>query len=313
VQKYILFLCKTNFFSKKTLFMHKAGFVNIMGYPNVGKSTLMNALVGEKLSIITSKAQTTRHRIMGIVNGDDFQIIYSDTPGIVRRPAYKMHEYMNKFVESALIDADIILLMTETGMQFEENEIIDKIIESNTPVLLLINKVDLSEQERINQEMIYWKEKIPAADIIPVSALHKFNVEKVFDKILELLPENPPYFPKDELTDKSMRFFVSEIIREKIFVNYKKEIPYSVEVAVESYKEEENIVRIYAYIYVIRESQKAIILGHRGERIKRVGMQAREDIEQFIDKKVFLELRVKVNKDWRDSDKLLNRFGYGEG
>jgi GTP-binding protein Era len=293
--------------------MHKAGFVNIMGYPNVGKSTLMNALVGEKLSIITSKAQTTRHRIMGIVNGDDFQIIYSDTPGIVRRPAYKMHEYMNKFVESALIDADIILLMTETGMQFEENEIIDKIIESNTPVLLLINKVDLSEQERINQEMIYWKEKIPAADIIPVSALHKFNVEKVFDKILELLPENPPYFPKDELTDKSMRFFVSEIIREKIFVNYKKEIPYSVEVAVESYKEEENIVRIYAYIYVIRESQKAIILGHRGERIKRVGMQAREDIEQFIDKKVFLELRVKVNKDWRDSDKLLNRFGYGEG
>ena len=293
--------------------MHKAGFVNIMGYPNVGKSTLMNALVGEKLSIITSKAQTTRHRIMGIVNGDNFQIIYSDTPGIVRRPAYKMHEYMNKFVESALIDADIILLMTETGMQFEENEIIDKIIKSNTPVLLLINKVDLSEQERINQEMTYWKEKIPAADIIPVSALHKFNVEKVFDKILELLPANPPYFPKDELTDKSMRFFVSEIIREKIFVNYKKEIPYSVEVAVESYKEEDNIVRIYAYIYVIRESQKAIILGHRGERIKRVGMQAREDIEQFIDKKVFLELRVKVNKDWRDSDKLLNRFGYGEG
>ena len=293
--------------------MHKAGFVNIIGYPNVGKSTLMNALVGEKLSIITSKAQTTRHRIMGIVNGEDFQIIYSDTPGIVRRPAYKMHEFMNKFVESSLVDADIILLMTEVGMQFEENEIIQKVIQSETPVLLLINKVDLSEQERINQEMAYWKEKIPAAEVIPVSALHKFNVEKVFDRILDLLPENPPYFPKDELTDKSMRFFVSEIIREKIFVNYKKEIPYSVEVAVESYKEEENIVRIYAYIYVIRESQKAIILGHKGERIKRVGIQAREDIEKFIGKKVFLELRVKVNKDWRDSEKLLTRFGYSEG
>ncbi len=293
--------------------MHKAGFVNIIGYPNVGKSTLMNALVGEKLSIITSKAQTTRHRIMGIVNGDDFQIIYSDTPGIVRKPAYKMHEFMNKFVESSLIDADIILLMTEVGMQFEENEIIEKVINSKTPVLLLINKVDLSEQERINQEMAYWEEKIPAAEVIPVSALHKFNVEKVFDRIIDLLPENPPYFPKDELTDKSMRFFVSEIIREKIFVNYKKEIPYSVEVAVESYKEEENIVRIYAYIYVIRESQKAIILGHKGERIKRVGIQAREDIEKFVGKKVFLELRVKVNKDWRDSEKLLTRFGYSEG
>jgi GTP-binding protein Era len=292
--------------------MHKAGYVNIIGYPNVGKSTLMNALVGEKLSIITSKAQTTRHRIMGIVNGENFQIIYSDTPGIVRSPAYKMHEYMNKFVESALVDADVILLMTEVGMKFEENEIIEKIILSNTPVLLLINKVDLSDQERINQEMIYWKEKITRAEVIPVSALHKFNVEKVFDTILDLLPESPAYFPKDELTDKSMRFFVSEMIREKIFINYKKEIPYSVEVAVESYKEEENIVRIYAYIYVIRESQKAIILGHKGERIKRVGMQAREDIEKFIDKKVFLELRVKVNKDWRDNEKILGRFGYGD-
>ena len=293
--------------------MHKAGFVNIIGYPNVGKSTLMNALVGEKLSIITSKAQTTRHRIMGIVNGEDFQIIYSDTPGIVRNPAYKMHEYMNKFVESALIDADVILLMTEVGMQFEENEIIDKIIQSETPVLLLINKVDLSDQQRIMQEMDYWVNKIPKANVIPVSALHKYNVEKVFDSILNLIPENPPYFPKDELTDKSMRFFVSEIIREKIFINYKKEVPYSTEVAVESYKEEENIVRIYAYIYVIRESQKAIILGHKGERIKRVGMQAREDIEKFIGKKVFLELHVKINKDWRDNDSILNRFGYGAG
>lgn len=293
--------------------MHKAGFVNIIGYPNVGKSTLMNALVGEKLSIITSKAQTTRHRIMGIVNGEDFQINYSDTPGIVRNPAYKMHEYMNKFVESALIDADVILLMTEVGMQFEENEIIDKIIQSETPVLLLINKVDLSDQQRIMQEMDYWQNKIPKANVIPVSALHKYNVEKVFDSILNLIPENPPYFPKDELTDKSMRFFVSEIIREKIFINYKKEVPYSTEVAVESYKESDNIVRIYAYIYVIRESQKAIILGHKGERIKRVGMQAREDIEKFIGKKVFLELHVKVNKDWRDNDNILNRFGYGTG
>jgi GTP-binding protein Era len=292
--------------------MHKAGFVNIIGYPNVGKSTLMNALVGEKLSIITSKAQTTRHRIMGIVNGEDFQIIYSDTPGIVRDPAYKMHEFMNKFVESAIIDADIILLMTEVGMQFQEHEIINKIIHSRTPVILLINKVDLSDQARINQEMDYWKEKIPAAEIIPVSALLKFNVEKVFDKILELLPENPPYFPKDELTDKSMRFFASEIIREKIFINYKKEIPYSVEVAVDSYKEEENIVRIFAYIFVMRESQKAIILGHKGERIKKTGTMAREDIERFIGKKVFLELRVKVKKDWRDNENLLTRFGYNE-
>jgi GTP-binding protein Era len=292
--------------------MHKAGFVNIIGYPNVGKSTLMNALVGEKLSIITSKAQTTRHRIMGIVNGEDFQIIYSDTPGIVRDPAYKMHEFMNKFVESAIIDADIILLMTEVGMQFQEHEIINKIIHSQTPVILLINKVDLSDQARINQEMDYWKEKIPAAEIIPVSALLKFNVEKVFDKILELLPENPPYFPKDELTDKSMRFFASEIIREKIFINYKKEIPYSVEVAVDSYKEEENIVRIFAYIFVMRESQKAIILGHKGERIKKTGTMAREDIEKFIGKKVYLELRVKVKKDWRDNENLLTRFGYNE-
>jgi GTP-binding protein Era len=303
---------QSKYFLKILTIMHKAGFVNIIGYPNVGKSTLMNALVGEKLSIITSKAQTTRHRIMGIVNGEDFQIIYSDTPGIVRDPAYKMHEFMNKFVESAIIDADIILLMTEVGMQFQEHEIINKIIHSQTPVILLINKVDLSDQARINQEMDYWKEKIPAAEIIPVSALLKFNVEKVFDKILELLPENPPYFPKDELTDKSMRFFVSEIIREKIFINYKKEIPYSVEVAVDSYKEEENIVRIFAYIFVMRESQKAIILGHKGERIKKTGTMAREDIEKFIGKKVYLELRVKVKKDWRDNENLLTRFGYNE-
>ena len=292
--------------------MHKAGFVNIIGYPNVGKSTLMNALVGEKLSIITSKAQTTRHRIMGIVNGEDFQIVYSDTPGIVRDPAYKMHEYMNKFIETAISDADVILLMTETGMKFQEHEIIEKIVSSKTPVILVINKVDLSTQEHINQEMEYWKEKIPAAEIIPVSALLKFNIEKVFDKIIELLPESPPYYPKDELTDKSMRFFTSEIIREKIFLNYKKEIPYSVEVAVDTYKEEENIVRIFAYIFVMRESQKAIILGHKGERIKKTGMMAREEIEKFIGKKVYLELRVKVKKDWRNDENMLSHFGYTE-
>lgn len=279
----------------------------------MGKSTLMNALVGEKLSIITSKAQTTRHRIMGIVNGEDFQIVYSDTPGIVRKPAYKMHEYMNKFVETAISDADIILLMTEVGMKFEENEIIDKIIRSNTPVILIINKIDLSDQQTVNNEMEYWKEKIPAAEIIPVSALLKFNIDKVFDKIIELLPENPPYFPKDELTDKSMRFFVSEIIREKIFLNYKKEIPYSVEVAVDSYKEDDDIVRIFAYIFVMRESQKAILLGHKGEKIKKTGMMAREDIEKFIGKKVYLELRVKVKKDWRDNENMLTHFGYTEG
>ncbi len=272
----------------------------------------MNALVGEKLSIITSKAQTTRHRIMGIVNGEDFQIVYSDTPGIVRDPAYKMHEYMNKFIETAISDADVILLMTETGMKFQEHEIIEKIVSSKTPVILVINKVDLSTQEHINQEMEYWKEKIPAAEIIPVSALLKFNIEKVFDKIIELLPESPPYYPKDELTDKSMRFFTSEIIREKIFLNYKKEIPYSVEVAVDTYKEEENIVRIFAYIFVMRESQKAIILGHKGERIKKTGMMAREEIEKFIGKKVYLELRVKVKKDWRNDENMLSHFGYTE-
>jgi len=289
---------------------HKAGFVNIIGYPNVGKSTLMNALVGEKLSIITSKAQTTRHRIMGIVNGEDFQIIYSDTPGIVRDPSYKMHEYMNQYIESALIDADVILLMNEAGQQFEEDEIIDRIKKSSVPVIVIINKIDLSNQEDIFVEIDYWKSKLPDAEVIPISATRKFNISKVFDEILDLIPENPPFFPKDELTDRSVRFFVSEIIREKVFTNYKKEVPYAVEVSVDEYKEEPKLVRISTTIFVDRESQKAIILGHQGKSIKKVGTEARKDIEEFIQNKVFLEITVKVNKDWREKESMLKRFGY---
>lgn len=289
---------------------HKAGFVNIIGYPNVGKSTLMNALVGEKLSIITSKAQTTRHRIMGIVNGEDFQIIYSDTPGIVKDPSYKMHEYMNQYIESALIDADVILLMNEAGQQFEEDEIIDRIKKSSVPVIVIINKIDLSNQEDIFVEIDYWKLKLPNAEVIPISATRKFNISKVFDEILDLIPENPPFFPKDELTDRSVRFFVSEIIREKVFTNYKKEVPYAVEVSVDEYKEEPKLVRISTTIFVDRESQKAIILGHQGKSIKKVGTEARKDIEEFIQNKVFLEITVKVNKDWREKESMLKRFGY---
>jgi len=289
---------------------HKAGFVNIIGYPNVGKSTLMNALVGEKLSIITSKAQTTRHRIMGIVNGEDFQIIYSDTPGIVRDPSYKMHEYMNQYIESALIDADVILLMNEAGQQFEEDEIIDRIKSSSVPVIVIINKIDLSSQEKIFTEIDYWKSKLPDAEVIPISATKKFNISKVFDVILDLIPLNPPFFPKDELTDRSVRFFVSEIIREKVFTNYKKEIPYAVEVSVDEYKEEPKLVRISTTIFVDRESQKAIILGHQGKSIKKVGTEARKDIEEFIQNKVFLEITVKVNKGWREKENMLKRFGY---
>lgn len=289
---------------------HKAGFVNIIGYPNVGKSTLMNALVGEKLSIITSKAQTTRHRIMGIVNGEDFQIIYSDTPGIVRDPSYKMHEYMNQYIESALVDADVILLMNEAGQQFEEDEIIDRIKKSSVPVIVIINKIDLSNQEDIFVEIDHWKLKLPDAEVIPISATRKFNISKVFDEILDLIPQNPPFFPKDELTDRSVRFFVSEIIREKVFTNYKKEVPYAVEVSVDEYKEEPKLVRISTTIFVDRESQKAIILGHQGKSIKKVGTEARKDIEEFIQNKVFLEITVKVNKDWREKESMLKRFGY---
>ncbi len=290
--------------------MHKAGFVNIIGYPNVGKSTLMNSMVGEKLSIITSKAQTTRHRIMGIVNGDNFQIVYSDTPGIVKDPSYKMHQFMNQYINIALKDADILILMTEPDYPFAELEIIDKFNASQTKVIIVINKIDLSDQQTIVKQMEEWKSKMPLAEIIPVSAINDFNIEKLFDFIIEFLPVHEAYYPKDELTDKSMRFFVSEIIREKILVNYKKEIPYSTEVAVDQYKEEDNLIRISTIIYVARDSQKAIILGHQGQAIKRTASAARKDIEEFIGKKVFLEITVKVSKDWRDNESTLKHFGY---
>jgi len=288
---------------------HKAGFVNIIGNPNVGKSTLMNALVGEKLSIITSKAQTTRHRIMGIVNGVDFQIIYSDTPGIIK-PHYKLHESMMKFIETALTDADIILLVTEVNDKIKDIEILKKIEKLNIPILVLINKIDLSDQQTIEEQIKLWKSRLKKADVIPISALEKFNIKKVFDKIIEKLPENLPFFPKDELTDKSQRFFVSEIIREKILLYYSKEIPYSIEVVVDEFKEEKNLIRIKVFIYVARDSQKAIIIGHKGIAIKKVGTEARIDIEDFTEKKVYLELSVKVNKDWRNKESQLKRFGY---
>lgn len=289
--------------------MHKAGFVNIIGNPNVGKSTLMNALVGERLSIITSKAQTTRHRIMGIVNGDDFQIVYTDTPGIVN-PHYKLHEQMMGFVYNALEDADLFILVTEVGETFKNQELLGKIIRSNTPVILVINKIDLSNQQEVTDKMAYWKNQIPRAIVIPASATERFNIDTIFDHILQLLPENPPYFPKDELTDRSMRFFVSEIIREKLLLYYQKEIPYSCEVAVESYEEKEGVDNIRAIIYVERESQRAILIGHKGMSIKKVGVESRKDIEEFTGKKCFLNLYVKVMKDWRNSDRALKQFGY---
>ena len=289
--------------------MHKAGFVNIIGNPNVGKSTLMNALVGEKLSIITSKAQTTRHRILGIVNGEDFQIIYSDLPGILT-PAYKLQEKMMKFIENALNDADIFLYMVEAGETRYNEGIVNQIKESEIPVIVLINKIDLSSQEKVVQNIAFWSDVFHTDRVIPLSALKNFNIEKILNLIIELLPESAAYFPKDELTDKTMRFFVSEIIREKILLNYKQEIPYSVEAVVESYKEEENIIRIEATLFVSRESQKMIILGEKGKSIKKMGTQARKDIEEFVGKRVYIDLTVKVNKDWRDSELQLKRFGY---
>lgn len=289
--------------------MHKAGFVNIIGNPNVGKSTLMNALVGERLSIITSKAQTTRKRVMGIVNGDDFQIVYTDTPGIVN-PANKLHEQMMGFIGTALQDADLFLLVTEVGESFKNRHVLQRVVDSDTPVILVINKIDLSDQETIRQKIDYWQAEIPRAVIVPCSATEGFNVDRIFDLILERLPEHPAYFPKDELTDRSMRFFITEIIREKILLNYQQEIPYSVQVEVESYEETEKRIHIRAIIYVARDSQKAIIIGKGGSAIKKLGMQARTDIEEFTGKNIFLELFVKVDKDWRDNEAELKRFGY---
>ena len=289
----------------------KSGFVNIIGNPNVGKSTLMNALVGERLSIITSKAQTTRHRIMGIVNGDDFQIVYSDTPGILR-PNYKLQESMMNFVIGALRDADVILYVTDTVEQGDEasEEIVEKISLSGLPVIVAVNKIDLSDPEKLEAVVAKWQERLPRAEVVPVSALHAFNVGGLFDRIVALLPEGEPYYDKDTLTDRPMRFFASEIIREKIFLNYEKEIPYSVEVEIDSYREEPTIDRIMATIYVSRDSQKGIIIGHRGERLKKVGTAARIDLEKFLNKKVFLQLQVKVDSDWRNSDRRLTKFGY---
>ena len=289
---------------------HKAGFVNIIGNPNVGKSTIMNALVGEKVSIITQKMQTTRHRIKGIVSGDDFQIVYSDTPGILK-PNYKLQESMLKFVDTALLDADIILYVTDVKEQVDKNpEYIEKVRKSNMPVIVLINKIDLSNQEEVVKLFDHWTSVFPGADVYPISALEKFNIEPIFDRILELLPESPPFFPKDELTDRNERFFLQEIIREKILLYYQKEIPYSVEVEVEEFKETNKIINVRAIIYVSRDSQKGIIIGHQGKMIKRVGTEARLDAEEFFEKKIFLELYVKVDKDWREKDRTLKKFGY---
>lgn len=290
--------------------MHKAGFVNIIGAPNVGKSTLMNELVGERLSIITSKAQTTRHRILGIVNDEEHQIVFSDTPGIVD-PAYKMHEGMMTFVNTAIQDADVILLMVEVQEKtFKDETILEKLKKTDTPIIMVINKIDEVEQDFLEARVTYWKNELPKATIFPISALHNFNVDQVMMEIKALLPESPPFYDKDALTDKPERFFVSEIIREKILLNYKKEIPYSCEVEVEEFKEEPNIIRIRAVIMVIRDSQKGIIIGHQGKGLKKVGTEARKDIETFFEKKVYLELYVKVNKDWRNNEQQLRRFGY---
>lgn len=289
---------------------HKAGFVNIIGNPNVGKSTLMNAFVGEKLSIITSKAQTTRHRILGIVNGDDFQVVLSDTPGIIK-PAYELQNAMMDFVKSAFEDADILLYMVEIGeKELKDEAFFNKINHSEIPVLLLLNKIDTSSQEGLEEQMDYWRAKVPNAEIYPISALENFNVKEVFHRIVDLLPESEPFYPKDQLTDKPERFFVNETVREKILLHYKKEIPYSVEVETEEFFESEDIIRIRSVIMVERETQKGIIIGHKGEAIKRVGTQAREDLEAFFGKQVFIELYVKVNKDWRSNQKQLKRFGY---
>ena len=290
--------------------MHKAGFVNIIGNPNVGKSTLMNAFVGEKLSIITSKAQTTRHRIFGIVSGDDFQVVFSDTPGIIK-PSYALQASMMDFVKSAFEDADILIYMVEIGEKELKDEVFfNRINKLDVPVLLLINKVDTSDQNILEEQVAYWKEKVPRAEIFPISALRNFQTEVVFNRIIELLPESPAFFPKDQLTDKPERFFVNEIIREKILLHYKKEIPYSVEVETESFADSETIIHIRAVIMVERESQKGIIIGHKGEALKRVGIESRTDLEKFFGKKIHLELFVKVNKDWRSNARQLRRFGY---
>ncbi|MBK7128412.1 MAG: GTPase Era [Crocinitomicaceae bacterium] len=289
---------------------HKAGFVNIIGNPNVGKSTLMNKLVGERLSIITSKAQTTRHRIFGIVNEPHYQVVFSDTPGVLQ-PHYKLHENMMQFVSSALQDADVFLFVTDIfETDFNHPETLEKLKKTKIPVLLLVNKIDLGDQKKAEEKALYWHEQLPNAEILPISALEGFNLEPIWKRIIELLPENPPYFDKDELTDRPLRFFVSEMIREKIFETYSKEIPYATQVVVEEYVEGEKLDRIRAIIYVERATQKGIIIGHQGSKLKTVGIAARREIEKFIGKQIHLELFVKVDENWRQNEQKLERFGY---
>ena len=289
---------------------HKSGFVNIIGNPNVGKSTLMNALVGERLSIITPKAQTTRHRIFGILNEPEYQIVFSDTPGVIQ-PAYKMQEQMMKFVSDTFEDADVFLYLVEPGDRaLKDQGFFNKLLNSEFPVLLIINKIDVTDQSSLENEVAYWNDALPNAEIIPISALQEANTDYLLDRLINLIPPGPPYFDKDALTDKTERFFVSEIVREQILISYKKEVPYSVEVDVEEFKEAEDIIRIRAVIYVARESQKGIIIGHKGKMIKSVGVGARKQLEKFFVKKVHLETFVKVKKNWRDSDLQLKRFGY---
>lgn len=291
---------------------HRAGFVNIIGNPNVGKSTLMNALVGEKLSIVTAKAQTTRHRIMGIVNGEDWQIVYSDTPGILK-PNYRLQENMMKFVNGAIGDADIILYVTDTVETSDKNEdYVSRLNDLECPVIVVINKIDISDQTRVKELMTWWQEHVPAATVIPASASEKFNMESIIDAVVSRLPVCPPWFDKDAFTDKSLRFFASEIIREKILLNYKEEIPYCCEVGIETFKEGSERYEIGAVIYVMRESQKGIIIGKQGASLKKVGTQARIEMEDFFQKKVFLSIYVKTDPDWRESRKELRKFGYEE-
>ena len=290
--------------------MHKSSFVNIIGNPNVGKSSLTNFLLGQKLSIITSKAQTTRHRILALINNDDFQLVISDTPGIIK-PAHKLHKSMMDFVLPATEDADILLYMVEyRDHNLKDDSLFNKIVNIKVPLLIIINKIDLIDQEKLDFELDFWKNKVPNAEIWPISVKESFNIDKLLDRLVELSPESPPYFPKDQLTDKSERFFVNEIIREKILLNFKKEIPYSVEVVTEDFFEEETIIKIRSIIIVERDSQKGIIIGHKGAAIKKVGTQARIDIEKFFNIKIFLDLQVKVNKNWRSDENQLKKFGY---
>ena len=290
---------------------HKSGFVNIIGNPNVGKSTLMNSLIGQDLSIITSKAQTTRHRIKGILSNENYQIVFSDTPGVIK-PAYKLQESMMQYVKSAFQDADVIMYVVEIGEKgLKDNDIFEKIQQLKIPLIILLNKIDLVYQEKVLEEIENWTSKFSTAKVLPISALNGFNINEVIELILEVLPESPAYYSKDDVTDKSERFFIEEIIREKILKHYKKEVPYSVEISVEEFFEEEEIIKIRAIIYVLRESQKGIIIGHKGLGLKRIGTESRKDIEKMLGKKVFLKTPIKVKKDWRDNSYQLKKFGYG--